>query len=187
MKTVKRILIVLAVIIAIPLVLAIFVNSEYQVERSVEIKRPKDEVFGYIKYLRNQDNYSVWSKKDPAMKKEFRGEDATVGFVSAWDSQQDEVGKGEQEIKKIDDGNSIEMELRFLKPMEGIAQAKMVTEDAGSGSTRVKWGFNSKMPYPMNVMLLFMDMDAMLGADLQQGLDNLKATLESGTATAQQQ
>jgi hypothetical protein len=34
------------------------------------------------------------------------------------------------------------------------------------------------MPYPMNLMLLFMDMDGMLGKDLQQGLDNLKGVLE---------
>jgi hypothetical protein len=34
------------------------------------------------------------------------------------------------------------------------------------------------MAYPMNLMLVFMDMDAMLGKDLQTGLNNLKAVLE---------
>jgi hypothetical protein len=37
------------------------------------------------------------------------------------------------------------------------------------------------MPYPMNTMLLFMNMDGMLGKDLEGGLTNLKAKLESGT------
>lgn len=38
----------------------------------------------------------------------------------------------------------------------------MVTEDAEGNQTKVKWGFNGKMPYPMNLMLLAMDMDGML-------------------------
>lgn len=32
------------------------------------------------------------------MKREFRGEDGTVGFVAAWDSENPDAGKGEQEI-----------------------------------------------------------------------------------------
>jgi hypothetical protein len=35
------------------------------------------------------------------------------------------------------------------------------------------------MKYPMNLMLLFMDMEGMLGGDLEQGLTNLKGVLES--------
>jgi hypothetical protein len=34
------------------------------------------------------------------------------------------------------------------------------------------------MKYPMNLTLLFMDMDTMLGKDLSGGLSNLKALLE---------
>ena len=185
MKTIKRILIVLGIIILIPLVLALFVSNEYYVERSVEINRPKEHVYGYISHLKNHDNFSVWSKMDPAMKKEFRGEDATVGFVSAWDSQDENVGTGEQEIKKLNDGSGIETELRFIKPFEARAQANMFTETSGNGKTKVTWNFRSKMPYPMNIMLLFMNMDEMLGKDLQQGLNNLKMTLESAESVSQ--
>ncbi len=41
---------------------------------------------------------------DPLMKKQFKGTDGTVGFLYAWDSQNNEVGKGEQEIERIKDG-----------------------------------------------------------------------------------
>ena len=44
--------------------------------------------------------------------------------------------------------------------------------------TKVKWGFNGKMNYPMNLMLVLMNMDAMIGKDLATGLQNLKAVLE---------
>ena len=46
-------------------------------------------------------------------------------------------------------------------------------------TTNVKWGFYGNMKYPMNLMLLIMDMDSMLGKDLEGGLTNLKTTLES--------
>jgi hypothetical protein len=42
----------------------------------------------------------------------------------------------------------------------------------------VKWGFFGRMNYPMNLMLAFMNMDAMLGKDLASGLNNLKTILE---------
>lgn len=37
---------------------------------------------------------------------------------------------------------------------------------------------DSSMPYPFNLMLLFMDMEEMIGNDLQTGLENLKLVLE---------
>jgi len=101
-----------------------------------------------------------------------------VGFVSAWDSEMNEVGKGEQEIKKIIEGDRIDFELRFIKPFEATDNAYMSTESVADSSTKVTWGFNGRMNYPMNLMLLTMNMDEMLGKDLQEGLVNLKANLE---------
>jgi len=113
------------------------------------------------------------------MKREFTGVDGTVGFVSAWDSENPDAGKGEQEIIKIDEGKRIDYELRFLKPFESTSLAYMTFDSPDSNRTIVKWGFEGGMPYPMNLMLLFVDMDAELGKDLQGGLDNLKAILEN--------
>jgi hypothetical protein len=45
-------------------------------------------------------------------------------------------------------------------------------------TTSVTWGFFGKMKYPMNASLLFLDMDQMLGKDLEGGLNNLKQILE---------
>jgi hypothetical protein len=159
------------------LIIALFVKKDYTVEREIVINKPKAEVFDYIKYLKNQDNFSVWARKDPNMKKEYKGTDATVGFVSAWDGD-DEVGKGEQEIKSIKEGERIDYELRFIKPFESVAQAWLSTEAITPDQTKVKWGFAGKGKYPFNLIHLFMDMDKMLGGDLETGLQNLKAVLE---------
>jgi len=177
MKILKNILIGIVGIIALLLIIALFVKKDYTVQREIVINKPKEQVFDYIKYLKNQDNYSVWAKKDPTMKKEYKGTDATVGFVSAWDGNK-EVGAGEQEIKGIKEGERIDYELRFIKPFESVSQAWLSTEAIDSTQTKVKWGFEGKGKYPFNLIHLFMDMDKMLGDDLQTGLQNLKAVLE---------
>lgn len=179
-----QILIILLIVIAIPLIAAIFIKKSYSVEREIIISKPKHLVFDYLKHLKNQDNFSKWATMDPNMKKEYRGIDGTVGFVSAWESDNKNVGKGEQEIKKITNGFRIDYELRFIKPFAGKADAYMTTEFKTNNETIVIWGFDGKMKYPMNLMLPFMNMEKMIGNDLATGLSNLKNILETKTNIA---
>ncbi|PYF69962.1 SRPBCC family protein [Pedobacter nutrimenti] len=178
MKILKGILFLVLGLIVLALIVALFVKKEYSVEREITINKPKQEVYDYIKYLKNQNNFSKWAKMDPAMKTEFKGTDGTVGFISAWESNQKDVGKGEQEIKKLTEGQRLDTEIRFIKPFESTCTAYMTTEDAGPAATKVKWVFNGKMNYPMNLMALCMNMDKMIGGDLQIGLENLKGIME---------
>jgi hypothetical protein len=179
MKILKRILFVILAIIGLVLITALFVKKEMHAEREVVINKPKSEVFEYVKYLKNQNNYSKWATMDPAMKQDFKGTDGKVGFVSAWESDKDDVGKGEQEIKGIKEGERIDYELRFKKPMESTASAYMITEAVSGNQSKVRWGFDSKMSYPFNVIRLFMDVDKMIGDDFEEGLKNLKARMEN--------
>lgn len=177
MKILKRIFLFILAIIAIALIAALFIKKDMKAEREIVINKPKAEVFNYIKNLKNQNNYSKWGKMDPAMKTEYRGTDGTVGFVSAWDGNSD-VGKGEQEIKKITEGESLETELRFIKPFESKAKSSMTTTAITDSTTKVTWGFEGKMNYPFNLFRLFSDPEKMVGDDFATGLSNLKTVLE---------
>jgi hypothetical protein len=177
----KTLIIVAAIVIGILvllLIIGMFVKKEYTVSREVIVNKPKPVVFDYIRLLKNQNEYSVWATMDPNMKKEFRGNDGTSGFVSAWDSENKNVGKGEQEILKVVDGERVDYEIRFIKPFESTSLASMSTLSISDNQTRIQWKFNGKMKYPMNLMLLFMNMNKMVGNDLEKGLQNLKAILE---------
>jgi hypothetical protein len=169
---------IIAIFIALFLVIALFIKKDYQVERETIIEKPKDEVFAYLKSLKNQNEWSVWSQMDPNMKNEYIGIDGTVGFISKWKGN-NKVGEGEQEIKKITAGERIDNELRFMKPWKSSSEAYFITEAISESSTKVKWGLKGNMPYPMNAMSIIMNMDKMLGKDFQQGLENLKKKLES--------
>ena len=178
MKIIKAILLTVIGVIALALITALFVKKEIGTEKEVLISRHKDQVFAYIKLLKNQDLYSKWASMDPDMVHSYRGTDGTVGFVSGWDSKKDDVGAGEQEITKITEGERIDYALRFLKPFESEAETWFITTAVDSAQTKVKWGFKGKMNYPLNLMRLFMDMDESIGKDFETGLSNLKAQLE---------
>ena len=169
------ILLIIAVPVALFLLLGLFVKKEYSIERQITINKTKQEVFNYVKFLKNQEHYSKWVMIDPAMKKNFKGTDGTVGFVYAWDGNK-KAGKGEQEIKRLRDGESVDVELRFEKPFEGVATAFLTTTTAQTGQTVVKWGMNGRSAFPMNAMNPFVI--GMLGKDLDQSLFNLKTNLE---------
>ncbi|GAB4092364.1 SRPBCC family protein [Flaviaesturariibacter terrae] len=176
MRIVKRIVVALLLLVAIGLIAAAFMSKEMTVEQSMVINKPADSVFGYVKYLKNQNDYSKWAQMDPAMHKEFHGTDAQPGFVSAWEGNKD-VGKGEQTIKAIDEAaRRVEYQIHFVRPFESNADAWMVTSDK-NGASEVRWGFHTRMPWPMNLMTPFMK--GSVEKDLKTGLTNLKNRLEA--------
>ncbi len=164
-------------IIALLLLAGLVISKDLNATREIVINKPIGEVFNYIKYMGNQQYYSKWASMDPNMKNEFRGTDAQPGFVNHWSGNK-KVGEGEQEITAIEEGKSISSDLRFIKPFKSFAKAKMTTEAVDANSTRVTWGFESKMSYPMNILKLFMNMEKTVGDDFGIGLANLKAILE---------
>ncbi|HET6996888.1 MAG TPA: SRPBCC family protein [Chitinophagaceae bacterium] len=174
------ILVVLATLAVLFLLAGLLMGKKMIIEKNTTINRSPQQVFDYIKYVKNHENFSVWAMMDPDMKKEYRGTDGQPGFVFAWDSSKKKnVGAGEQEIKNVVDGKSVEYELRFFRPMQDTAKAKLVIEPAGANQSRVVWGFNSEMKFPMNAMKPMIQ--SMLGKQLETGLQNLKGVLEKGS------
>tara|TARA_B100000809_G_scaffold266450_1_gene329227 strand:- start:10543 stop:10959 length:417 start_codon:yes stop_codon:yes gene_type:complete len=131
--------ILLVVLISI-LAIAIAASKNYLVERTILINKPLTEVFNYIKYIKKQDNWSPWKKKDPTMSQEFYGEDGTIGFIASWIGNK-EVGEGEQEIKNIINNSRLESQLRFLKPWKSKSDAYIDVKEIDADSTEVIWGF----------------------------------------------
>lgn len=177
MKTFIIALIILGVIVGLLLIAGLFLRKDYAVAKKAVINRPKAEVFDYVKLLKNQNNYSTWSQIDPNMKNEYRGVDGTVGFVSAWSSTDKNVGVGEQEILAIAP-DRIDYEIRFIKPFSSVSPVYMTFTEIAADQTEVEWGFKGHMSYPSNLMLLFMNMEKMIGKDFETGLSNLKKILE---------
>ena len=169
------ILLVIAGIIALLLMIALFTKKEYNIHREIIINAPRGNVFDYLKNLKNQDKFNKWVMLDPDMKREFKGTDGTVGFIYAWNGNK-KAGEGEQEIKNLVDGKTIETEIRFVRPMVSIAYANMSTESQSETQTKVTWSNAGKMPFPMNIMVTMVE--KMLAKDMDTSLLNLKNLFE---------
>ena len=173
----ETLLIILGAIVALIIVAGLLMNKEMVIEKKIVINKPAQEVFNYIKHIKNHDHFSKWIMMDPSMQKTYTGTDGQVGFIYSWDSTNKNVGAGEQEIIGIEEGLAIDFALRFKRPMEQSAKAVMRVTQQADG-TLVMWGFYGKSAFPM--VLLKSVFQKMLGKDLQISLGNLKKILEQG-------
>lgn len=178
MQTVFNIVLVILGVVALLLIVAAFAPKKYSLSRNIVINKPRIQVFDYIRQLKNQDHYNKWVMADPNMEKKYTGTDGTVGFIYAWDGNK-KAGKGEEEIKALVPNEKLDIEIRFIKPFEAIALTPFSLESVSDQQTRVTWGMSSAMKYPMNIMLLFMNIEKMLGGDMEISLANLKRNLEN--------
>lgn len=175
MDIILTVVAIVAILLAVILILAAFVSREYVIHKEVLVRAPREEVFDFVRYLRNQELYSKWVMVDPDMAKSFRGTDGTPGFVYAWDGDE-KAGKGEQEIMAIRENEGVDIEVRFERPFKGIAAVNMTTTDAPGGRTRVGWSMSGRNPYPLNALhLLFR---GALGRDMESSLEKLRGILE---------
>lgn len=168
------ILLVIVGLIALILLFAFFTRKDYTIYSEIVINAPVQKVYEYLKHIKNQDYYNKWVMADPNMKKEFKGTDGTVGFVYAWDSKKG--GAGEQEIKVLTEGKSVETEIRFIRPFTGVGQFIMTTTAVSDNQTKVTWSNASKMKYPLNAMISMIE--KMLTKDINTSLGYLKGELE---------
>ena len=165
------------VIIAILLILIMIAPKSETIQRSIIIEKPIDVVYPYFASLQNMEEYATWQKLDPNTVHEYRGAGNSVGSVHAWTSEHKQVGKGEQEIIKMIPNKEIISELRFKEPFESNSIAFLKFDDNGS-DTKVIWGYDTNYGAIESVIMMFLDMDKLLGPDFEKGLQNAKSILE---------
>ena len=174
----NTILYILLALVLLLVILALIAPKSYEVSRKITIDKSVSDVYTYLRYLKNHDDWSPWQERDPEMNKKFTGTDGEVGFISAWESDHKQVGSGEQEIVGLDENQEIRTHLRFLKPFKSESDAYIKVTSEGQG-TEVTWGFSGKNKFPMSIFMLFMNMEKAVGPDFEQGLAKLKKVLES--------
>jgi hypothetical protein len=151
-----------------------FIRKNYSIEKTIKINKPDQEVFEYLKLLRNHKNFAVGEALTNP-KVEFKGTDGTVGFVAYLE---DDVEISEHELKSLT-RERIDYELRISNPFQVRIDRYFVIEKISDNETFVRWGFKTDISYYESWYLLFIDFEKTFGEDLQAGLENLKRILES--------
>jgi uncharacterized protein YndB with AHSA1/START domain len=168
-------LLVVAGIIALLLLMALFMKKEHYVKREIIINAPRQKVFDFLKLLKNQDQFNKWAKTDPNRNWEFKGTDGTVGFIIAWNGNK-KAGEGEKEIMNIIEGKRIETQIRFVRPMATVANVIMETETVPGNQTRVSLINSGTLKYPMNIFIPIAE--SKFPKDMDTSLSTLKNILE---------
>jgi len=175
MNTIVTILLVVAGIIALLLIIALFMKREHYVKRETIINASLQKVFDFLKLLKNQEKFNKWAKTDPDRKEEFKGTDGTVGYIYAWSGNK-KAGEGQKEIKDIIEGKRIETEIRFVKPMRVSANVIFETESLSSDQTKVILINTGTLKYPLNIMIPMAEKN--FPKDMDASLSTLKNILE---------
>lgn len=176
LKIFKWIGITILTVIVLLLIVALFIPKTYTVSVSQVINKPRQEVYDYVRMLDNQQHYSVWVMADPNLHPEITGTDGTVGAIQHWNSKDDNVGEGEQEITTLSI-DKMEVDLRFKRPFEGNAKAAYMFHETSPTQTELVSEFYSNSPYPFNLMSYVFGRKMIREAQ-QQNLINIKTILE---------
>jgi uncharacterized membrane protein len=175
MNILITIILIVAGIIALLLIMALFMKREHYVKREIIINAPLQKVFDYLKLLKNQDQFNKWAKVDPDRNWEYKGTDGTVGFIIAWKGNK-KAGEGEKEIMNIIEGKRIETQIRFVKPMVTTADVIMETESLSGNQTKVSLINTGTLKYPVNIFIPIAEKK--FPKDMDTSLSALKSILE---------
>ena len=176
-KVAKKIGIAALVLILAFIVFVATRPGSFHIERSAQINAPGDVVFSMINDFHQWGKWSPWDKLDPNMTKSFEGSPAGPGAIYAWTGN-DKAGAGRMTILDSKAAEFVSIKLEFLKPFAATNQAtfKLTPSDAG---TKVSWSMEGTNGFMGKAFSVFVDMDAMVGKDFEQGLANLNTVAQA--------
>jgi uncharacterized protein YndB with AHSA1/START domain len=176
---IKKLLLGLLAVIVVICITASFQPDVMSVSRSATMSAPPEAIFKIVNDFRRWDEWSPWSRLDPAMTKTLEGPPEGVGAVYRW-SGNNEVGEGSTTLTESVPNEKVAMKLEFSRPMEGTNEVQFTFAPDGSG-TQVTWSMQGPVPFMGKVVSLFIDCEKMCGDEFLKGLANLKDLVENPT------
>lgn len=142
------------------------------------VNASRDEIFNFVRMLRNQPLWVPWFIRDPNAILKYKGEDGKEGTCFYWKGDQ-KVGEGTQKIVKLKSCAIMETRLLFVKPIRLNALTYIAIKEMDSGKSKMVWGVRGNLAFPLSVISIFYSVNKLLGKDLEKGLIYLKGILES--------
>jgi hypothetical protein len=176
-RLIFRVLLVLLILLA---VIGLLLPSSASVERSIVIDAPAEAIFPHINGMRAFHTWSPWADVDPQTRYRFEGPEHGVGSRMVWQSGDDQVGRGSQEITASIPNERVDMQLEFGD--KGDGRATFLLEPDGA-STRLRWQFDTDFGWDVFGRYVGLMLDSMIGSAYSKGLKTLKAQLEEATTT----
>jgi hypothetical protein len=182
-------LVLAKIVVGVAIVLILFVVvvvtrlSVYHVERKLEVAAPADRVFVVLNDLHQFLGVLVlfgspWETIDPNMQQTFEGPAPGSGQSYAWSGKK--AGKGNMAIEESVPGQKVSIKVAFEKPMASTAISTFTLAPTPTGCF-VTWSMDGNHNFVGKALGVFMNMDKMLGNDIEKGLARLKTIAERKT------
>ncbi|MEJ5994321.1 SRPBCC family protein [Pedobacter sp. Du54] len=174
LKVIGIIVLVLAIIIVVG---GMFLPKTYTVSRTTAINASDSVVYKNIADFNEFYKWNPWARQEPTAKIKVSGPVAAPAHLYEWEGK--ETGQGYMKIKSVEPNKMVDIELKFLKPFESMADTRFDITPDGSGS-KVTWTMSGENNLMSKWMGVFMSMDSMIGKDFENGLTYLKEKSEAG-------
>lgn len=176
----KTIALLLGVALAALLIYAATRPDLFHVERSATIQAAPERLHPLINDLQRFNTWNPYARKDPAMQGQYSGPAAGPG--AAYDFQgNNDVGKGRLGITASSAPSSVTMQLDMFEPFAARNAVTFHLVPEG-GATRVTWAMDGPSPFISKLIGVFINMDRMIGRDMEAGLGHLKSLAEKPAA-----
>lgn len=176
MKAVKYVVPGLTALAGAFFVVAFFLPSKVEVERSTLISAPAEKVFGLVDSLREWERWSPWLQIDPSLTIEYGEKGRGKGASYRWESSNEDLGTGTLTIVRSEPLANIHTVMEFED--QRIAQAGFMFTATGE-QTRVKWTFAVDLGLNPISRYFGLGLESSIGNDFEAGLRNLKKVAES--------
>lgn len=177
MKTLKVLGIIVALLAAIILIGGMFLPKTYTVSRSTTINAADSVIYKNIADFNEFYKWNPWAKMEPTAKIKISGPIAQPNHLYEWEGKDAKTGTGQMKIKAVEPMQTVDIELKFIKPFESIADTKFEITPDGT-SNKVTWTMSGENNLMGKWMSVFVNMDKMIGKDFENGLQSLKEKSE---------
>jgi hypothetical protein len=175
MKTLLKVVGVLAAVLLVAVLAAFLFPRTYKVERAAVINARPDIVFAQVADLKSWKNWSVWHERDPAMKLSYSEPATGVGAWSAWESKSQ--GNGKMTFTAVEPVKRVGYKLEFVD-MNSVSTGAIDLQPADKG-VRVTWVMDGDAGMNPLYRWFALFCDKMIGPDFEQGLAKLKSVAEA--------
>ena len=184
MKTIKIAAGVVGALLVLFLGAVMMQPAHAHIERSKVMNAAPSDVYPMVADLSTWPKWSPWADIDPNQKTAYSANPTGKGAWSTWEGN-DDVGKGKMTLTDVVENQKVVEKLEFFEPFAAVATVTFTLTPEGDG-TKVLWAYDAENAFMARAAGMFMNMDQMLGADFERGLNRL-APLVEATAVARRE
>ncbi|MFV2072952.1 MAG: SRPBCC family protein, partial [Thermoanaerobaculales bacterium] len=176
MKTLKKTLISILLLVALVVVIGFFLPRTGHVERSITIDAPPCVVFATVNGLQSFNDWSPFVALNPGAEYSYEGPGFGVGAKMSWTGESPNGETGNQEIVASTPYEQVRVRLGFS---DGMAADATYILDAVDGGTRLTWAFDTDFGLDLFGRYFGLILDRQIGPIFAQGLTSLKRIAEA--------